>query len=116
MNNLIKKAADKTGKFIAKKTGIEGLRKASDKFDEVYTEIFGIKTLNRGEEGTVSRKQKIHPLKKCVSSWTDEDLNEIMQSNEYKYDTKTQNKVKNYFDYKYPGNQKLDATGRPIHN
>ena len=32
----------------------------------------------------------------------------------YKYAKDTQKKVQEYFDYKYPGKQKYDATGKMI--
>lgn len=56
---------------------------------------------------------KLMPMQRDVSTWSSEDLNNIMNSREYQFDKFTQNKVKKYFDHKYPGPQKLDATGRP---
>lgn len=56
---------------------------------------------------------KLLPLQRDVSTWSEDDLNSVMKSQEYQFDNFTQNKVKKYFDRKYPGVQKLDATGRP---
>ena len=49
-------------------------------------------------------------MKKDVKSWTQGDVDTVMRSNSYKYDVETQKKVQEYFDYKYPGKAKYDAT------
>lgn len=116
--SLLGTTAKQAGKIVAKKTGIEILRKASDVFDEIYTEIFGVKDLNKGEDERIkqdSSDNQSDPEMKHISKWTEEDLHKVMQSDAYKYDPQTQKKVKKYFDLKYPGNQKYDATGRPIY-
>ncbi|MGN0913932.1 MAG: hypothetical protein ACI4OW_03460 [Alphaproteobacteria bacterium] len=59
------------------------------------------------------RKPNPHPLYRHVGSWNEEDLQKVMKSKEYQYDVYTQKKVQQYFELKYPGKQKLDATGRP---
>lgn len=53
------------------------------------------------------------PMQRDVSTWSKVDLDSVMQSKNYYNDGNTQKKVRSYFDWKYPGKQKLDATGRP---
>lgn len=52
-------------------------------------------------------------MQRDVSSWSESDLDEVMKSSGYQNNASTQNKVKSYFDFKYPGKQKVGATGRP---
>ena len=53
-------------------------------------------------------------MKRSVKTWSKDDLWSVMNSMNYQYDSDVQEKVKKYFDYKYPGYQRLDATGRQI--
>lgn len=57
---------------------------------------------------------KLSPMRRDVSTWSESDLRQVMQSSDYRYDAHTQKKVKQYFDCKYPGTQSKDATGKPI--
>lgn len=50
-------------------------------------------------------------IKKNVEDWDDIDLSRAMNSREYQYDRGVQEKVQKYFERKYPGKQRLDATG-----
>ncbi len=59
-------------------------------------------------------KKEISPMKRSVKTWSKDDLWSVMNSMNYQYDSDVQEKVKKYFDYKYPGYQRLDATGRQI--
>ena len=52
--------------------------------------------------------------KRDVSTWSEDDVNTVMRSYSYKYDKDTQKKVQEYFDYKYPGKQEYDASGKMI--
>lgn len=61
----------------------------------------------------VSELTKLQPIQRPVSTWSEEDLGSVMQSNDYLYDNYTKKKVQRYFEWKYPDKQKLDATGRP---
>lgn len=92
---------------------------------------FDADELNKGENETIkqmereSLKRRIHvperkpdinkisPLQRNVASWSDDDLKEVMFMDDYKNDGPVRKKVKSYFDYKYPGPQRFDATGRP---
>ena len=53
------------------------------------------------------------PLERDVSSWAKEDLEAVMRRKEYQYNSRIQKIVQSYFDWKYPGPQRFDATGRP---
>lgn len=59
------------------------------------------------------KKPNTNPLYRDIGSWDDEDLQAVMKSREYQYDSAIQKKVQKYFEKKYPGSQRLDATGRP---
>lgn len=56
------------------------------------------------------------PILRNVSTWNEDDLKSVMNSQDYQHDAFTQKKVKSYFEHKYPGKQRLDATGKQINN
>ena len=94
-------------KFGAKKLLNYADKKVRDD-DEGFLDI---RSLNKGEDDEI-RSWDIK--KKDVRDWSESDVNTVMRSYSYKYDKDTQRKVQEYFDYKYPGKQKYDASGKMI--
>ncbi len=132
MYDKILKGIYKYGKKYVKRKMIQetveqGARAASENVDDFARDWLDIDLLNEGEDEYMNarneaykkgrpfpdRKPNPHPLYRHVGSWNDEDLQEVMKSKKYQYDKYTQKKVQQYFELKYPGKQKLDATGRP---
>ena len=107
MINLVATAIKQGLKFGAKKL----LNYADKTVRDDDEGFFDIKSLNKGEDEEV-RSWDIK--KRDVRTWSDNDVNTVMRSYSYKYDKETQKKVQDYFDYKYPGKQKYDATGKMI--
>ena len=84
-----------------KKTGNEFLRNMSDIYDKVYTELKGIKSLNQGEDEYIRQLVKMkHPMERDVSTWDDDDARKIINSYDYQYNLKQQNKVNHYLNYR----------------
>ncbi len=44
-----------------------------------------------------------NPLTRDVSTWTDDNVKKVMNLKEYQYDKDVNNKVQEYFKFKYPG-------------
>lgn len=107
---------------IGEKVSRDIMNKISDVTDELEMwtskNPFNAKYANPANEDEYMReynkKHKSNPLKRDVSTWSKKDLDDVMYSKEYQYDDYTQKKVRSYFEWKYPGNQKFDATGRPV--
>lgn len=72
-----------------------------------------MKEYNSKNRISVPPHKPIMPLQRDVSSWSKKDLDSVMRSQDYQFDRVTQKKVQSYFEWKYPGKQRLDATGRP---
>lgn len=72
---------------------------------------------NRKDKLPVDERKRsisnLTPMQRAVSTWSKEDLDILMKSKDYRYDDETQKKVRSYFEWKYPGKQRVDATGRP---
>ncbi len=101
---------------LAKKSGIKAsARAASEDVDDFAEDWLDIGRLNKGEDERLKeRNEQVSSIKKNVEDWDDIDLSRAMNSREYQYDRGVQEKVQKYFERKYPGKQRLDATGRPI--
>lgn len=136
-DKLVKGAFSYGKKYIKRKLVREGIeqpaRASSKQVDDFAKDWLDIGNANPVDEDEYMRRReelynkrkkippqppkpdisKLMPMQRDVSTWSSEDLNNIMNSREYQFDKFTQNKVKKYFDHKYPGPQKLDATGRP---
>lgn len=102
-------------------------RTINDDIDDFAKDWLDIGNLNEGEDERVrewgnqdkktipipERKPQT-PMNREVSSWSEEDVEEIMKTKAYQFDNSTQKKVQSYFDYNYPGNVEYDATGRML--
>ncbi len=56
-----------------------------------------------------------NPLYRDVSTWTDDDVKNVMNSKEYQYDKDVNNKVQDYFKYKYPGEMSFHKGVGEVH-
>lgn len=121
-NNLIS-GIYKYAKKTIKKKAVKGIaeytaRRANQDVDDFARDWLDIGYANPADEDEYMReynkRHKNNPIKRDVSSWSKKDLEDVMRSIEYQYDDYTQKKVRSYFEWKYPGNQKFDATGRPV--
>lgn len=101
---------------LAKKSGIKAsARVVSEEVDDFAEDWLDIGSLNKGEDERLKeRDEQVSSIKKNVEDWNDNDLSKAMNSREYQYNKSVQEKVQKYFEKRYPGKQRLDATGRPI--
>lgn len=114
--------------YLTKKLGVAGTKKLAKRISDTAEYIINKTSLNpwdadelnKGEHERLrtyfQEKDSVYektPLERDVKTWSINDLNAVMKSIDYKYNQSTQKKVQSYFEWKYPGKQRLDATGRP---
>lgn len=125
MMNWKRKVASVTGEYL----GRDFMKKLSDITNELETwtsknplngrnanpanEDEYMKEYAQKKKKFKSEQINLHPIQRPVSTWNKKDLDTVMQSKDYLYDDYTKKKVQKYFEWKYPGKQRLDATGRP---
>lgn len=126
MYDKLIKGIYKYGKKTIKRKIIEkASREANEDIDDFAKDWLDIGNANPANEDEymkeyAQKKKKIkseqinlQPIQRPVSTWNKKDLDTVMQSKDYLYDDYTKKKVQKYFEWKYPGKQRLDATGRP---
>lgn len=115
IKNAIKNISD-TAEYIINKTSLkpwdaDELNKGENKTLQDWL------NKNRKDKLPVDERKRsisnLTPMQRAVSTWSKEDLDILMKSKDYRYDDETQKKVRSYFEWKYPGKQRVDATGRP---
>lgn len=87
--------------YGARKAGNTALRSISDTYNNIYTELSGIKPLNVGEDKYVKQLIKMrHPMERDISTWDDDDARSVFNNPNYPYNMEQQNKVNQYINYR----------------
>lgn len=87
--------------YGVKTTANETLRHISDTYDNIYTELKGIKPLNNGENEYIEHliRQKL-PMDRDISTWNDDDARMVFHSDNFVNDMHKQNKLNQYLNYR----------------
>lgn len=70
-------------------------------YEDAYMKDYNI-AQKRGGRCYRTDNGHIPPLSRNIKSWTEEDARKVIASDEYKKDPQIFNKVKSYYEYKYP--------------
>ena len=91
----------KSLQYGAKTAGNSVLRGISDTYNNIYTELNGIKPLNQGENDYIRQLIKMkNPMERDISTWDDDDAQSIFNNPDYPYNMEQQNKVNQYLNYR----------------
>ena len=98
-----------------KQSAIKSSMRTDKNVDDFAEDWLDIGSLNKGEDDRLKeRERQLQSIGKDIEDCDDYDLDRVIKSREYQYNKSVQEKVQKYFEKRYPGKQRLDATGRPI--
>lgn len=102
LKNVAKSASD-TAEYMINKTSLLpwDTDKANYNYEDAYMKDYNI-AQKRGGRCYRTDNGHIPPLSRNIKSWTEEDARKVIASDEYKKDPQIFNKVKSYYEYKYP--------------